>query len=254
MTKSARPRLRQAWDAGRPAIGAWLSSDAPMNAEALSDLDVDYIAVDLQHGVVDYAGAVRVFQSLQAAEATLVCRVPWNEPGIIGKVLDAGAMGVIVPMVNTADDARRAVAACRYAPDGARSFGPIRARRLFGADYAERANDEIACIPMIETAEALGNLDDILDVPGIDAAYVGPADLSLTLGLPPRSDHADPRFVDALVTIRDACEARGIVPGIHAVPGLGSTRLSEGFRMVTVTSDLTALAAGAAADVAAARP
>ncbi len=219
----------------------------------MAGLDVDYLNLDMQHGLIDYAGALEVMRALRDARATITVRVPWNEPGIIGKVLDAGAMGVIVPMVNTVEQAQAAVAACRYAPAGSRSHGPIRAGRVNGPDYVATANERVACIPMIETTEALSNLDAILDVPGIDAVYVGPADLSLTLGLPPAGDHDDPAFNDALDTIVAACAARGIVPGIHANPGITQKRLDQGFRMVTVSSDLLSLASGAQANLAASR-
>lgn len=246
-------RLRQTWSEGNAALGLWLSTDSASNAEIMATQDVDYLNIDLQHGLIDYSGAVDVMRALAATDATITCRVPWNEPGIIGKVLDAGAMGVIIPMVNTVEQARAAVAACRYAPLGSRSHGPIRAGRVNGPDYPRTANDRIACIPMIETVEAVSNLDDILDVPGIDAVYVGPADLSLTLGLPPAGDHDDASFTDALDTIVAACSKRGIVAGIHANPGLTQKRIAQGFRMVTVSSDLLTLASGLAADLATAR-
>ena len=251
MTKSTR--LKQAWANGDAALGLWVSSDSTAVAEIMAGFDVDYLNIDLQHGLLDYASAVDVMRALVGTSATITVRVPWNEPGIIGKVLDAGAMGVIIPMVNTAEEAQQAVAACRYAPLGSRSHGPIRTARVNGPDYPATANDRVACIPMIETAEAVANIEAILDVDGIDAIYIGPADLSLTLGLVPAGDHADQAFVDALDTVVAACAARGIIAGIHANPGLAPKRLAQGFRMVTVDSDLGALAAGLGAGLARAR-
>ena len=237
--------LKTAWKKGEPTLGLWISTGNPSTAEVLGDVDFDYINIDFQHGLIDYTEAVPVMQALVNTKATLTCRVPWNEPGVIGKVLDAGAMGVIIPMVNTPAEAEAAVRACRYAPQGARSFGPIRAARLFGADYASRANDEIACIPMIETAEAISNLDAILDVEGIDAVYIGPADLSISLGLPPGSDNDAPAFTEAVDAVLEGCKARGIAPGIHSVPNIVPKRLEQGFQMVTVTSDTQAAVSGA---------
>jgi 4-hydroxy-2-oxoheptanedioate aldolase len=237
--------LKTAWHQGRPTLGLWLSSDNPVATEQLGELDYDYLNLDLQHGLIDYQSAVSGLQVLQRSAAVPLCRAPWNEPGIIGKLLDAGAMGVIVPMVNTEADARQAVAACRYAPQGSRSFGPTRAARALGSGYAAEANGQIACIPMIETAEALGNLDAILDVDGIDAVYVGPADLSISLGLPPGADNAEQSFQEALSAVLRGCRQRGIAAGIHSVPDVAPVRLEQGFLMVTVTSDLHALASGA---------
>jgi len=178
--------------------------------------------------------------------------VPWNEPGIVGKVLDAGVQAVIVPMVNSADEARAVVRAVRYAPLGARSYGPtLAAPRSPG--YFERANDTIAAIAMIETVDALSNLEEIVSVPSIDAVYVGPADLSITLGLSPANHHDDDVFTEALTAIVAACRRHGVVPGIHSTAALAERRLEQGFRLITVSSDLASLRAGAAADLALAR-
>jgi 4-hydroxy-2-oxoheptanedioate aldolase len=214
-------------------------------AEVIGDLGFDYVCVDLQHGLIDYDAAVSIFRALVGRGAIVICRVPANDAGIIGKVLDAGAMGVIVPMVNTPDEARLAVRACRYAPDGSRSYGPIRARRQYGADYATWANERVSCIPMIETAEAVENLDAILDVDGIDAVYVGPTDLGVSMGLAPGLDNPDERYQAAIVAVLDGCRRRSVVPGIHSGPPLAATRLQQGFRMVTVCADLLALETGA---------
>ena len=181
-------------------------------------------------------------------------RVPWNEPGIIGRVLDAGALGVIIPMVNTPDEARRAVDACRYAPAGTRSYGPLGAAVRHGADYALAANDAVACIPMIETRQAIESIDEILAVPGIDAVYVGPADLALTYGLPPAIDNPGEPFDGALATVVAACQRHGVVPGIHANAALAAKRRAAGFRMVTVASDATVAVQGLRAALETARP
>jgi 4-hydroxy-2-oxoheptanedioate aldolase len=237
--------LKTSWAAGRATLGLWLSADDPVAAEQLGGMGYDYLNVDLQHGLIDYAGSVSLLQAMATSPSVPLCRVPWNEPGIIGKVLDAGAMGVIIPMVNTAAEAEVAVRACRYAPKGSRSFGPARAGLALGPGYYPDANDVIACIPMIETAEALENLDAILDVEGIDAVYIGPADLSISLGLPPGTDNPDQVFVDALAAVVEGCKRRSIAPGIHSSPDVAAKRVEQGFLMVTVTSDLTALASGA---------
>lgn len=237
--------LKAAWRDAQSTLGLWLSNADPATVESLGGLDYDYLCLDLQHGLIDYSNVVPALQAQQRSQSIPIARAPWNEPGIIGKLLDAGVMGVIIPMVNTVAEAEQAVAACRYAPKGARSYGPARAAVALGGTYFEDANQEVACIPMVETTTALENLDDIVKVEGIDAIYVGPADLGISLGLGPGSDNADPSFQDALKHVIGACRSNGIAPGIHSVPGLVKTRLSQGFQMVTVTSDAQAAMAGA---------
>lgn len=246
-------KLREVWDAGEAAHGAWLSLPGPHTAEIVARAGFDYVCVDMQHGLADYADAVAMLQAISLGDSTPVVRVPWNEQGIIGRMLDAGAMGIVVPMVNTVVDAEAAVRSCRYAPDGARSFGPIRAAVQEGPGYYSSANTEVACIPMIETTEAIDNLDAILAVPGIDAVYVGPADLSITLGLPPGNNDDDDGFTTALERISGAATDHGIVPGIHANAPLAARRREQGFRMITVSSDAIALRSGIAGDLKQAR-
>ena len=244
--------LRERWAAGQTTLGGWLTLPSVIAAEATARAGFDYVCADLQHGVLDYADSVGLFQAVLLAGSTPIARVPWNEPGIVGKVLDAGAEGVIVPMVNSAEQAAAAVRAARYPPLGARSYGPTAAGSR-SSDYATAANDVIAVIPMIETAEALGNLDDILSVPGVDAVYVGPADLSLSLGLPPGNNDDATVFCEALDAIVAGCHRHGTIPCIHATGSLTARRLEQGFAMVTVTSDIVALRLGLSTEVARAR-
>ena len=237
------------WRRGEVTYGAWLSIPSAFSAETVAHAGFDWVCIDMQHGVIDYQVAVTMLLALSTADCTPIVRVPWNEPGIIGKMLDAGAMGIIIPMVNSVEEARAAVAACRYFPAGARSYGPTRAAMYAGADYFTHANDEVACVPMIETKRALEGLDDILDVPGVDAVYVGPADMSITLGQQPRMDNGG-AFEEARLRIAEACAKRGITPGIHGNAVLAAKHAAAGYRMITITSDIAAIAAGAAADLA----
>ncbi|MCH8994023.1 MAG: 2,4-dihydroxyhept-2-ene-1,7-dioic acid aldolase [Chloroflexi bacterium] len=241
--------VKRMWRDGEVTFGGWLSIPSGFSAEVMAHQGFDWLCIDMQHGVIDYQSAVGMLQAISTTETIPFVRVPWNEPGIIGKMLDAGAYGVIVPMVNSPAEAEAAIAACRYAPDGSRSYGPIRAAYYGGADYAQHANQEIACIPMIETKTAVAQLDEILAVPGIDAVYVGPADLSLTLGLPPRMDHDDESFQDARRAIAEGCKKRGIIAGIHASARLAPKHIEAGYRMITISSDIGALAGGAAQDL-----
>ena len=189
--------LREAWAEDRAALGGWLTIPSGFSAEIMAHAGFDWVCVDTQHGVIDYQQMVGMLQAVSSTPVTPLVRVPWNEPGIIGKTLDAGARGVIIPMVNSVEEAEQAVRACRYAPAGARSYGPLRATYYAGSDYYEHANDDVLCIVMIETRDAVARVDEILSVPGIDAVYIGPADLSITLGLPPPAQEAAV-FNDAL--------------------------------------------------------
>jgi 4-hydroxy-2-oxoheptanedioate aldolase len=244
--------LREKWAAGGETLGLWLSIPSFVVAEVTARQPVDYVCVDTQHGVIDYQTSVSMIQAIELSGGNPVVRVPWNEPGIIGKSLDAGAHGVIVPMVNTREQAEAVVRSARYAPDGTRSWGPVIAG-MRHADNRGWAADTVAVVPMIETVEALANLDDILSVPGIDAIYVGPADLSISLGLGPYSNDGQAVFDDALATIVDGCHRHGVVPGIHATGTLTPRRREQGFRMITVTSDALATRVGYESELAAAR-
>jgi 4-hydroxy-2-oxoheptanedioate aldolase len=244
--------LRTQWNEGRDTLGVWLTIPSVVSAEAAGRAGYDYVCLDNQHGVLDYRQSVAMTQAIVVGGGTPIARVPWNEPGIIGKLLDAGIEGVIVPMVNSAAEAQAVVRAGRYPPLGSRSFGPVIAG-MRRSDHFDWSADGIAIIPMIETAEAVANLDEILAVPGIDAVYVGPADLSISLGLPPRANDDRSEFTEALSTIVDGCRKAGVVPGIHASAALVERRLEQGFRMITVTSDLLALRGSLATDLATAR-
>jgi 4-hydroxy-2-oxoheptanedioate aldolase len=181
-------------------------------------------------------------------------RVPWNEPGIIGKVLDAGAYGVICPMINTVDDAQKFISYCKYPPKGARSNGPIRAGIYGvvgpGGGYQATANDEILCMPMIETQQAIDNLGAILDVPGIDAVYIGPSDLGFSMGLVPKLDRDEPQIMKIYEKIVAETKQRGQKAGIHCfAPDYARKMIDMGFSMVTLGNDSGILLTAAKAAV-----
>jgi 4-hydroxy-2-oxoheptanedioate aldolase len=241
--------LKSKWGRGETALGAWISLREPLAVQMACSAGYDYVCIDMQHGLADYRDVVALLQAAARTESTPLVRVPWNEPGIIGRVLDAGALGVIIPMVNSPEEARQAVAACRYPPDGARSFGPLTAASTYGGGYVGRANRDIACIPTIETRQAVESIDDILAVPGIDAIYVGPADLSFSYGMPPALDNTGDPFDTAMTTIVEACGRHGVVPGVHASARLAAERREAGFRMITVGGDASGLAVGLRQDL-----
>jgi len=212
------------------------------------------LTVDMQHGVVDYQVAGTMLQAISPAPVVPLARVPWNDPARLMKILDAGAYGVICPMINTRAEAEALVQACKYPPRGYRSFGPVRASIYAGMDYVDHADADLVVMPMIETALALKNLDDILSVPGVDAIYVGPADLSLSLGCRPRLDQTDAPVVEAQQTIVEACKRHGVVAGIHnGTAAYALKMIAAGYQFVTLASDSRFLAAKAAEEASAVR-
>ncbi|MFN0095282.1 MAG: HpcH/HpaI aldolase family protein [Dehalococcoidia bacterium] len=244
--------VKTKWMNGEPTFGGWLSIPSSVSAEIMAHQGFDYVCVDMQHGLIDYQVAVTMLQAISQTATIPFVRVPWNEFGIIGKMLDAGAYGVIIPMVNSVEEAKQAVAACKYFPLGARSFGPARAAIYAGADYFQYANDTVRCVAMIETKQAVERIDDILSVPGIDGVYVGPADLSITYGLPPRMDN-EGVFPGALEKVVASCKAHGVTPGIHASAALASKRVAGGFQLITIGSDSGGVGAQAQRDLKQAR-
>jgi 4-hydroxy-2-oxoheptanedioate aldolase len=239
-------RLRSIWKSGGTAVNGWLAIPNGFSAETMAHQGWDTLTIDMQHGVVDYQAMVGMLQAISTTDTVPIVRVPWLEPGALMKALDAGAYGVICPMVNTREDAQKLVAWTHYAPRGMRSFGPVRALLYGGADYPQKANDTIVSFAMIETVQALDNLDAILSVEGLDAIYIGPSDLSLSLGCTPTLDDVDPKAAQAIDHILERAKAHGVVAGIHnAGTESALRRQAKGFQFVTVSSDARLIAAGA---------
>jgi len=238
--------LREIWKSGGAAVNGWLAIPNSFSAETMAHQGWDSLTIDLQHGVIDYSAMVPMLQAISTTSTVPVVRVPWLEPGILMKTLDAGAYGVICPMINTREDAQRLVAYTHYAPRGTRSFGPVRALLYGGADYPQHADQTIVTFAMIETAQALDNLDAILSVEGLDAIYIGPSDLSLALGCKPAFDDVDPPVAQAIDHILARARAHGVVAGIHnGTPEAALARIARGFQFVTISSDARLIAAGA---------
>ena len=248
-------RLRTLWQSGGAAINGWLAIANSFSAETMAHQGWDSLTIDLQHGVVDYQAMVPMLQAISTTDTVPVVRVPWLDPSALMKALDAGAAAVICPMISTREQAQQLVAYTHYAPRGTRSFGPIRALLYSGADYAAHANDSIVTFAMIETAEALDNLDAIMSVEGLDAVYIGPSDLSLALGCRPVFDDVDPKAQQAIDHILERAKAHGLVAGIHnGTPEGAMTRIAAGFQFVTVSSDARLMAAGAQQILSTMRP
>ncbi|HZF75152.1 MAG TPA: aldolase/citrate lyase family protein [Acetobacteraceae bacterium] len=242
--------VKAAWQAGKPVVNGWLAIPSGFTAEVMAQAGWDSLTVDIQHGVQDYQSMVACFQGMQPHGVTPMVRVPWNEPGIIGKVLDGGAKGVICPMVNTEAEARALVSACRYPPKGTRSFGPIRSGIYGAAADTNAANDDVLVIPMIETKTALENLEAIVRVPGVDGIYIGPSDLSLSLGMEPKQDREEPEFLEIIDRIRNTAQKAGVKVGIHTMTGAYSKKMfARGFNLATIMNDSGLMLTAARAQV-----
>lgn len=235
----ARRRL----EAGEPSIGTWLSIPSPEAAALVARLGFDWLTVDAEHSPVDILTLARMFSAISAHGAAPMVRIPWNTPENFKRVLDAGAWGIVVPMVNSREEAEQAVEATRYHPLGRRSVGGSGHALSFRAatsDYYARANDEILLVLQIEHIEGVENCEEILSVPGVDACFIGPNDLAASMGLgigtPLESDH--PQVVEAIDHILKTAQKVGVAPGIHTsgVEGM-NMRIEQGFQYLALASE-----------------
>ncbi|AZO07960.1 2,4-dihydroxyhept-2-ene-1,7-dioic acid aldolase [Mesorhizobium sp. M3A.F.Ca.ET.080.04.2.1] len=246
-------RLKKLWAEGKPTINGWCSIGNSFVAEIMANQGYDSVTIDAQHGALDYSHILSMLQAMLASGTVPMVRVPWMEPGIIMKALDAGAYGIICPMVSTAAQAAEFVSYMRYPPLGQRSYGPTRVSFSAGSNYASEANDEILAFAMIETAQGMAELKEIATTPGLDGIYVGPADLTLGLTkgrLPAGFDREEPEIIVALQEIASVCRASGIRAGLHcATPEYAQRAVGWGFDMTTVASDVRLLSSSAGASV-----
>ncbi len=249
----AGARLRAKWGAGEPTFGIWAAVASSLTAELAAAAGYDYVCVDLQHGLSDERTMVSMFQATVAAGSTALARVAWNEPWLIMRALDLGAAGVIVPLVGSAAEAARAVQACKYPPHGARSYGPIRAELVAGSSDPGQLADAVLCFVMIETRDGLERLEEIAATPGLDGIYIGPADMSLALGLMPRAGAPQP-LEDAIARVLDVARAHRLIAGMHCGGGQAArARAEQGFELVTVGVDASLFKATISAELARAR-
>lgn len=248
-------RLRELWRAGKPATMAWLSTADTFVAETLGSAGFDALVLDMQHGMTigpDRAGLW--LQAVGNTDAVPVVRVPWNEPVFIQWVLDAGAMGVIVPLVNNLEDASKAGGACRYPPQGFRSVGPNRVTLGAGGDYLQRANEEVVCLVMVENIQTVGRVEELAKAPGIDGFYIGPSDLAATMGVPPGSFRTSQEHARACQRVLDVARAHKLVAGIHCWDAQeAAQRQKQGFVFCPAMMDTSALKAQAEAALAVVR-
>jgi 4-hydroxy-2-oxoheptanedioate aldolase len=247
--------VKQRLKAGEPSVGTWLALPSPECAEQVARLGLDWLVVDAEHNPVDIRTLAQMFVALTPTPVAPMVRIPWNTPEHFKRVLDAGAWGIVVPMVNSREEAERAVRATRYHPLGERSVGGGRHAISFGggaAEYYQAANDEILLVLQIEHVKGVEAADEILSVPGVDACFIGPNDMAASmgigLGVPLESDH--PQVVQAIEHVRVTCEQHGVAPGIHCSHAEGvAMRIEQGFRFLAMASELRYLLAGLRADL-----
>lgn len=238
--------VRTIWQNGGAVVNGWLHIASSFSAEVMAHTDFDSLTIDMQHGPVGYDAALPMLQAISTTDTIPLARVPWNEPGIIMKMLDAGCYGIICPMVNTRAECEAFVGACLYPPMGYRSNGPTRVRLYAGDDYAVKANETVLPIAMIETAQALANRDEIMSIPGLAGIYIGPADLSITLqnSMPPNI--MSKQNLEAIDQILASAKAHNLLAGIHTSSAeMARMMIDKGFQFVTIQSDGTFLANGA---------
>jgi len=238
--------VKEKLKAGKPSVGTWIAMGNPDVSEQLAALGFDWVVFDVEHGLFTMPNVQRMMQSMSSTSNCIpLVRVPINEPVYFKWALDMGAYGVVVPWVNTGEEALKAVQACKYPPEGIRGCGPRRASKYYSqyADYVNKANDEVLLVVMIETQKALDNLDEILSVKGVDAAYIGPDDLSLNLGVFLQKEH--PKFKAALDKVLEKCRKHGVTPGMHCNEQNIADAISQGFQFCALNDDDTFLTIGA---------
>ncbi|ALC14083.1 2-dehydro-3-deoxyglucarate aldolase [Sphingopyxis sp. 113P3] len=234
------PSMHKLRNGHEPCLNGWSMMPSPVAIEAYSRLGWDSITIDMQHGWWGYSEAVTALAVLQGVSVASFVRVPTNEPGVVGRMLDAGADGIICPMINSAEDARRLVRHALYPPLGERSCGPVRGAPFppTSANPQGEANQHIVLLPQIETRDAVDNAEAIMDTPGISGIYVGPSDLGLSMGLPAILDRTEAEILRTYENIVAAAKARGQIAGIHNHSVDYAGQMKElGFNFLTVGSD-----------------
>ena len=245
--------VRELWRQDRPAIGSLLTLNSPFMGEVMGHVGFDWLGVDLQHSETNLANVQAMFQAVSSTSAMPFTRVAGNDSILIQRVLDLGAYGVLVPMVETVEEARAAVRAAKYAPMGARSWGPIRGSLYGGPDYFRHANTETVVLVMLESRRAVEDARAILSVEGVDGCYIGPNDLGITYGYPPETGVPD-EVEGAVRQVLAAAQATGKVAGMQTyTPEQALFRAAQGFRFIGLNSDVRFASAAARAALATTR-
>ena len=230
-------RVKEFWKKEQVVIGGWLSIPSGISTEIMAHQEWDVLTIDMQHALVSVSDLVPMITAISTTEITPIVRVPWLEPGIIMKALDSGSYGIICPMINSSEDAEKFVSYCHYAPLGIRSFGPGRAVLYAGNDYPSKANETILTLAMVETKKAVDNLDEILQVEGLDAIFVGPSDLGLSFGFTPGA-HYEPDLLRTIEMILNKTKSNGKKAGIYTLTtDYAKKMIKLGFDYVVISSD-----------------
>jgi len=231
-------RVKELWREGKATVGTWLVLGSPIAAEIIAQMGFDWVVVDTEHGAIDIGTTQSIIQAILTTNTVPIVRVPWNDPMLIKRALDAGAYGLVIPMVNSREEAVRAVKASRYPPVGIRSYGGPRVRLYGGMDYFEHANEEILVIVQIEHIEAVNRAEEIISVEGIDGFFIGPSDLAISMGLKPGLDNTDPRHIEAVSKVLAAGKKHHVPGGIHVgSPEAVNERIAQGFQFIALSSD-----------------
>lgn len=242
--------VRQRLQNGEPSLGTWLALPSPEAAEYVSKLGLDWLVADTEHNAIDIRTLSQMFMAMASSGVAPMVRIPWNNPEHFKRVLDAGAWGVVVPMVNTREEAEQAVSAARYPMTGTRSVGGSRHAVSFdtsASEYFEHANDQVLVVIQIEHIDGVNNADEIFSVPGIDACFIGPNDLaaSMGLGLGVALESDMPEVVEAIEHIRVTAKKHGVAPGIHTSGAAGANmRMEQGFQFCALASELKFMVGG----------
>jgi 4-hydroxy-2-oxoheptanedioate aldolase len=238
VTGLKKNRVKELWREDKAAVGTWLALGSPIVAEIISTMGFDFAVIDTEHAPIDIGTTQTIIQAMSASNTVPIVRVPWNDPALIKRALDAGAYGLVIPMVNNKEEAIKAVQASRYPPIGLRSYGGPRARLYGGDDYFEHSNEEIALVVQIEHIDAVNNIDEILTVDSIDAFFIGPNDLAASMNIKLGLDNPDPRHVEAIRKVVAAGKKHGVPGGILVGnPEATNQRIAQGFKLVAVSSD-----------------
>jgi 4-hydroxy-2-oxoheptanedioate aldolase len=240
-------KIKQLWREGNIATIGWISTGDTYTAETMANMGYDALVIDMQHGMgITADKAIHCIQVISTTDTTPIVRVPWNAPEHIQYTLDAGAYGIIIPMVNNYEEAKRAVGACLYPPLGYRSMAPNRVLYYSGNDYPDKSNEEIITLIMVETVEAINNLEEMSKVPGLDGFYVGPNDLAVSLGITPGIDALqNSKHIEACQRVLDVSQKTGLIPCHHGPgPKEAARRFREGFKMCQIGNDIDLIKKG----------